>query len=94
MVKNSCTYPVYLWSVGDPTCDGEAAAGKVIDANGTYVETFRKCTNGGVSLKTSKTQDATKPMQFEYAIWQTQSDMVSYDMNCMNKADRDLTSLP
>jgi len=94
MVKNSCEYPVYIWSVGDPSCDGEAAAGKLIEANGTHVEKMRKCAKGGISLKISKTQDASKPMQFEYAIWKDQPDLVSYDisyLNCMNKAAKDLS---
>jgi hypothetical protein len=33
-----------------------------------------------VSLKVSKTQNAAKPMQFEYAIWQDGSENVSYDI--------------
>lgn len=98
LVKNSCGYPIYIWSHGDPSCEGKAASGQKIEANGTYSETLRKCSAGGVSLKISKTQDTAKPMQFEYAVW-TDESKVSYDisyLDCMNTEDgaQDLSNCP
>ncbi|KAH8725776.1 hypothetical protein GQ44DRAFT_680477 [Phaeosphaeriaceae sp. PMI808] len=100
MVKNSCAYPVYIWSVGPGDCEGPEAKSKVfetrgmyIEANGTYVESLRKCMDGGISLKISKTEDDSRPMQFEYAVNNT---MVWYDisyLNCMKntKGEKDLS---
>ncbi|KAF2825687.1 hypothetical protein CC86DRAFT_394587 [Ophiobolus disseminans] len=95
-IKNSCPYSVYISSVGDPSCEGDAAEGKLVEANGTYTETFRKCVNGGVSLKVSKTEDASRPMQFEYALWKDKPDTVSYDisyLDCMKNqnGEKDLS---
>jgi hypothetical protein len=95
MIQNSCNYPVYIWSGGDPSCEGPAAEAKLVEANGTHVETMRTCPQGGVSLKVSKTKSAAKPMQFEYAIWADHK-TVSYDisyLDCMNNdhGEKDLS---
>jgi hypothetical protein len=87
MVHNSCQYPVYISVVGNPTCEGPSVAGKLIEANGTYIETARKCTEGGVSFKLSKDKTTTNPMQFEYSIW-TERQILFYDisyLDCMGK---------
>lgn len=80
IVKNSCTYPVYIWSAGHASCDGVQVQGQLIEPKGTYTETLRRCKDGGMSLKISKTQSAARPLQFEYAIWQDGSENVSYDI--------------
>jgi hypothetical protein len=82
-VLNSCECPVFLWSVGH-NCDGPEAVAKLIEAGGTYSEPIRKCESGGVALKISKTTDASKPMQFEYAVWATDPSMVSYDISYLD----------
>jgi hypothetical protein len=89
MVKNSCDYPVYIWSDGNPSCEGPVAKGKLIEANGTHIEILRKCPSGGVSLKVSKTESAAKPVQFEYSLWLEQS-VIFYDisyLDCMSNED-------
>jgi hypothetical protein len=88
-VKNSCSYPVYIWSVGNPTCEGTIADAKLLSPNSTHIETFRKCKEGGVALKVSKDKSASKPMQFEYSLW-TDHGLVSYDisyLNCMKNGN-------
>jgi hypothetical protein len=96
LVKNSCVYPVYLSSIGPVSCDGTPTQGKRIEPSETYVETLRKCPQGGISLKISRTADGLKPMQFEYAVWQDNSTKVSYDisyLDCMknNSGEKDLS---
>jgi hypothetical protein len=96
MIKNSCGYPVYVWSDGDPSCEGPAAKGKLVEANGTHIEFIRKCSTGGISLKVSKNNSAAKPMQFEYAVWESDKHRVSYDisyLNCMKNenGEKDLS---
>jgi hypothetical protein len=89
MVKNSCGYDVYIWSDGQETCEGPAAKGKLLEANGTYVEKLRECAEGGISLKISKNNSAAHPMQFEYTVWPDHK-TVSYDisyLDCMSKKD-------
>jgi hypothetical protein len=93
MVVNSCSYPVYIWSVRHPACAGEVTDGKLIDPNGTHTEVMHACDKGGVALKISKTKDMGKPVQFEYSVWPTDQSLVSYDisfLNCMNKGLKDL----
>ncbi|KAI8931937.1 hypothetical protein NX059_010838 [Plenodomus lindquistii] len=85
-VKNSCDYPVYIWSVGHASC-GPGKECQLIAPNSTYSETLRHCSDGGVSLKVSKTKTAERPMQFEYSVWATDNKTVSYDisyLDCMN----------
>jgi hypothetical protein len=87
MVLNSCDYPVYVTSEGHSGCDGLGAKCKAIAPNSTHIETMRTCTTGGISLKLSKTEDLSKPMQFEYTVWPNDHTQVSYDisyLNCMN----------
>jgi hypothetical protein len=91
MVKNSCVYPVYIWSDGHPSCEGPAAKCKLIEANGTHIERLRTCAEGGISLKVSKDQSAVAPMQFEYTVWPDHV-MVSYDisyLNCMKNSNNE-----
>ncbi|KAF2851415.1 hypothetical protein T440DRAFT_517409 [Plenodomus tracheiphilus IPT5] len=86
-VKNSCDYPVYIWSVGHESC-GPGKECQLIASNSTYTEGLRFCRNGGISLKVSKTKTAEKPMQFEYSVWATDNKTVSYDisyLDCMNR---------
>lgn len=83
MIKNSCEYPVYIWSEGNSSCEGPEAKCKLIEANGTHVEPLRKCPDGGISLKISKSEDPTNPMQFEYSVWPDHK-TVSYDISYLN----------
>jgi hypothetical protein len=101
LVKNSCKYPVYLSSIGPAhvSCEGTPTQGKVIDSGETYVEALRLCPQGGISLKISRTADGLKPMQFEYAVWQANTTLVSYDisyLDCMknNVGEKDLSECP
>lgn len=90
IVKNSCSYPVYIWSTGHSSCDGTQTQGQLIKSKGIYTEALRQCKDGGVALKISKTQNAAKPMQFEYAIWKDGSNLVSYDisyLDCMKNSN-------
>ncbi|CBX96721.1 hypothetical protein IAQ61_005418 [Plenodomus lingam] len=94
-VKNSCDYPVYIWSVGHKSC-GEGNECQLIAPNSTYTEGMRTCTDGGISLKVSKTKSAEKPMQFEYSVWAIRTTTVSYDisyLDCMvgQKGAKDLS---
>jgi hypothetical protein len=95
MVKNSCNYPVYISSVGNPSCEDPAAESKLIEPNGSHVEVLRKCDEaGGVALKVSKDKSISRPMQFEYSIWKD-AGLVSYDisyLDCMN-LDKDKKDL-
>jgi hypothetical protein len=89
ILKNSCEYPVYLWSAGHESCEGPAAEGKLLAANSTHIEKLRECAQGGISLKVSKNNSAAQPMQFEYTVWPDHQ-MVSYDisyLNCMRNTD-------
>jgi hypothetical protein len=89
MLKNSCAYPVYIWSDGHPSCQGKSVKGTRIAPGDMHVESLRKCAEGGVSLKVSKTESVDKPMQFEYSVWEDGS-MVSYDisyLDCMEGQD-------
>jgi hypothetical protein len=91
VVKNSCAYPVYIWSEGNPSCAGPATKCKLIEANGTHVEQLRRCSDGGIALKVSKDKNAAKPMQFEYSVWHDDK-TISYDisyLDCMNNANNE-----
>ncbi|KAH7384153.1 hypothetical protein DE146DRAFT_748451 [Phaeosphaeria sp. MPI-PUGE-AT-0046c] len=95
IIKNSCEYPVYIWSMGHESCNGPAADCELVQANSTYTEPLRKCSDGGVSLKISKDKSAASPMQFEYSVWSNEV-MVSYDISylvCMNNenGEKDLS---
>lgn len=88
-VKNSCDYDVYIWSVGHESC-GAGTEGRLISPKSTYTEGLRVCSDGGVSLKVSKSKNAEKPMQFEYSVWTTDKNTVSYDisyLDCMRRGD-------
>lgn len=83
---------------GHTTCDGTQTKAQLIEPQGTYTEKLRVCSDGGISLKISKTQNAARPMQFEYAIWKD-GKTVSYDisyLDCMNndKGQQDLNDCP
>lgn len=53
VVKNSCDFPVYLWSVG-----GSVGPKKTIQPGGSYTETFRHDPqSGGISLKITSEND-------------------------------------
>jgi hypothetical protein len=89
LLKNSCAYPVYIWSTGHASCASLSTAGMHLTPNGTYISALRKCADGGVSLRVSKTENADKVMQFEYAVWDDEV-TVSYDisyLNCMEGKD-------
>jgi hypothetical protein len=89
MLKNSCAYPVYISSTGHSSCEGNSTTASLLSPDDMHIETLRKCAEGGISLKVSKTEDAELPMQFEYTVWQDGS-MVSYDisyLNCMKGKD-------
>lgn len=81
-VKNSCEYPVYLWSEGHQSC-GAGAECQQIAANSTYTEEMRTCAEGGIALKVSKTKVMHEPMQFEYSVWPNKK-TVSYDISYLN----------
>ncbi|KAH4347718.1 hypothetical protein HBH98_084480 [Parastagonospora nodorum] len=83
ILKNSCGYPVYIWSMGNPSCEGPEAVAKLIPANGQHVEEMRRCTDGGVAFKLSRTASSAKPMQFEYTIWSDRK-TVSYDISYLD----------
>lgn len=84
MVLNSCDYPVYITSEGHSSCDGPGVKCKTIAPNGTHTEVMRTCITGGISLKLSKTEDLSKPMQFEYTVWPGDHAQVSYDISYLN----------
>jgi hypothetical protein len=83
ILLNSCDYDVFVWSTGNPSCEGPGAACKRLEANGTHVEPLRKCSDGGVAMKISKSEDAANPMQFEYTVWSDHK-TVSYDISYLN----------
>jgi hypothetical protein len=89
MIRNSCPYPVYIWSESHPSRPSPAAKGALLPAMGLHTETMRACPEGGVSLKISKDNTLTAPMQFEYTVW-TDHVTVSYDisyLNCMKNGN-------
>jgi hypothetical protein len=95
IIKNSCGYDVYVWSVGDSSCSS-GTNGQLLSANSTYREPIHKCKNGGIALKVCKTKDMVKPVQFEYAVWDDKK-TVSYDisyLDCMknNNGEQDLSA--
>lgn len=95
-VINSCVYDIYVSSVGDKSCrPGPGSTCQLIASNTTYREAIRVCDKSGISLKVSKTKDMTKPMQFEYTVWEDKK-TVSYDisyLDCMTEKDgqKDMT---
>jgi hypothetical protein len=73
VIRNHCTYDVYLWSTGD---HGDGDCSKKIPAGGTHEEPLRARKQGGVSLKIGKVgapeNDKCRVMnpitQFEYTL--------------------------
>jgi hypothetical protein len=95
IIKNSCGYDVYVWSVGDSSCSS-GAKGQLVSANSTYREPIHKCKNGGIAVKICKAKDMVKPVQFEYAVWDDKK-TVSYDisyLDCMKNenGEQDLSA--
>ncbi|OAL46612.1 hypothetical protein IQ07DRAFT_517820, partial [Pyrenochaeta sp. DS3sAY3a] len=87
-VKNSCNFPVYVRSAGNPTCENPHDD-ELVQPNTTFTEKIRTCKEGGISLKVSATKDIKKPMQFEYTVWADKT-TVSYDisyLDCMKNKD-------
>ncbi|KAF2024070.1 hypothetical protein EK21DRAFT_24969, partial [Setomelanomma holmii] len=83
-VLNSCDYPVYIWSVGHTSCDGEAADCKLISPNDIYKEPMRKCETGGISLKVSRSTNSVAPMQLEYTVDPVNHATVYYDLSYLD----------
>ena len=87
-ILNSCDYPVYVLSAGNPSC-GSTGECQLLAAKFTYTEKLRICKEGGISLKVAKAKDMLKPMQFEYTVSASQG-TVAYDisyLDCMNNAN-------
>ncbi|KAE8853186.1 hypothetical protein PTNB73_02495 [Pyrenophora teres f. teres] len=94
IVVNSCLHDIYVSSIGDKSC-GPGTNCQLVPSNTTYREAIRVCDKSGISLKVSKTEDMTKPMQFEYTVWDDKK-TVSYDisyLDCMAEKDgqKDMT---
>ena len=88
IIVNSCMHDIYVSSIGDKSC-GPGATCQLVPSNATYREAIRVCDKSGISLKVSKTEDMTNPMQFEYTVWDDKR-TVSYDisyLDCMSKKD-------
>jgi len=90
-VVNSCDYPVYILSAGNPSCD-PGQERQLIAAKSTYTEKMRKCAEGGISLKVAKAEDMLQPMQFEYTVVgvSPNQNIVYYDisyLDCMKNAN-------
>ncbi|KAL9075856.1 MAG: hypothetical protein Q9161_001249 [Pseudevernia consocians] len=85
-VRNSCTFPVYLYVCGEDKDNGGVPACSAIHQlaahTGTYEETYSS--NNGRSIKIGKvTGEVEKPiLQFEYT--NTGSGQVSYDLSEVN----------
>ena len=74
IVKNTCSTPVYLWSVGD----GPGAM-HTIPPGGSFSEPFRaKGNGGGISLKVSRSTTMYPHEQIEYTV---SGDRVFYDLS-------------
>ncbi|RAR01728.1 FAD-binding-like protein [Stemphylium lycopersici] len=82
IIVNSCDYDVYVSSIGDESC-GPGNVCKLVPANSTYAEPIRSCYKSGISLKVAKTKALTKPMQFEYTVWDDKT-TVSYDISYLD----------
>ncbi|KAL6703529.1 hypothetical protein ACN47E_009554 [Coniothyrium glycines] len=82
IIRNSCGYPVFVESVGHESC-GPSGASQVINPSTTYTEKLRTCSQGGISLKITKSKDMPKPMQFEYTVWPN-GQTVSYDISYLD----------
>ncbi|PZD28837.1 hypothetical protein A1F97_10482 [Pyrenophora tritici-repentis] len=94
IIVNSCVHDIYVSSIGDRSC-GPSTNCQLVPSNTTYREAIRVCDKSGISLKVSKTEDMTKPMQFEYTVWDDKK-TVSYDisyLDCMVEKDgqKDMT---
>ncbi|OCK86006.1 hypothetical protein K432DRAFT_412928 [Lepidopterella palustris CBS 459.81] len=67
-VYNQCSFPVYLWSV---SADSSSGMITLESGSGTYNETYKTPSVGGVSIKLSKTDSCADPTpitQFEYTL--------------------------
>jgi hypothetical protein len=87
-VVNSCDYPVYILSAGNPSCD-PGQERQLIAAKSTYTEKMRKCAEGGISLKVAKADNMLQPMQFEYTV-SSKENALYYDisyLDCMKNAN-------
>jgi hypothetical protein len=84
IILNSCDYDVYISSMGDQSCGPDTTANsRLLPANSTYREPIRTCYKSGVSLKVARTKHLTRPMQFEYAVWDDKK-TVSYDISYLD----------
>lgn len=90
-VKDSCSYEVYIDSVG---C-GHGENLQLIPAGGLWNEPLRSCRHGGVVYKVTKSNDSSKPVQFEINLFPDGS--IYYDisfLDCMLPNSTNLSACP
>lgn len=83
IINNKCDFDVYMWHVDSDHSDSSPT---VISAgSGTYSETYKTCSSGGVSLKLSNSSTITGSTitQYEYTLG---PEMLWYDLSNVNCA--------
>jgi hypothetical protein len=66
IINNNCNFPVYLWPIDAQRNPSDSI---VINAGGSWSESYHTPSSGGVSLKLSRTNNKqSKVTQFEYTV--------------------------
>ncbi|KAF1982613.1 hypothetical protein K402DRAFT_302039, partial [Aulographum hederae CBS 113979] len=73
-IKNKCDFDVHVWSV---SADGASSATTISKNGGSYKESYKKPSVGGMSLKLSPSNPMGAVTQFEYTL----ADQIFYDIS-------------
>lgn len=78
-IKNSCSYPIYLWTAGDST-----SPMTTIKAGQNYTEEYLTRAVGGISMKMSKSNDIYSGQPAAQLEYTNDADALWYDLSLID----------